>query len=271
MLGEFKTTNTYVLTHLIDFQDEMLGKVNAVDIAASAGQARCLEVALAHGHWRSYPKAMAAAVAGGYVECVMLLHGRGNTCVTECILATAAKLGHTACVQYVAPVLQDSSIDIEPCAQLHRSFSRQRGVPGVCDAMAEQGELVALQTLVRGGCAKYMDWRKRCGRPVEDDRGKPSGIQHPPSPFPPHGVPVSHNSIIHGRSRSYLITGRSRYVSFLVVVSSRTEGPWELNGWFKNTKRRDVNGWFENTNRQDLNGGFKNGGFKNTNCRDLNG
>ncbi len=145
----------------------MLSVVNAADIAASAGQAHCLEVALAHGHDASCPKAMEAAVAGGYVECVTLLCKRCHVTVTENTLTTAAKLGHVACVQYIVPVLQAYSIATMPGVgmpwrlrgQLQRNIRLRRGVPGVCDAMAEHGELIALQTLVLGGCAEHMDWR----------------------------------------------------------------------------------------------------------------
>jgi hypothetical protein len=148
-------------------QEEFFSGINAADVAASAGQARCLEVVLAYGHRTSYPKAMAAAAAGGYTECVTLLHERGNTHMAERILAKAAKRGHVACVQYIAPVLQayviatgpSARVLIRACRQPRRSIPCRTGVPGVCDAMAEQGNLIALQTLVLGGCAQYIDWK----------------------------------------------------------------------------------------------------------------
>jgi hypothetical protein len=148
-------------------QDETICIVDVAAIAATAGDPRCLEVALAHGHQASYPEAMAAAVAGGYVECVTLLREHGNTSVTADTLTTAAKRGHVECVQYIAPVLRESGMATGPNGRAirrrpqrgPRGSPRQSGVPRVCNAMAEQGELIALQTLVQGGCAKYMDWK----------------------------------------------------------------------------------------------------------------
>jgi hypothetical protein len=141
--------------------------VNAAHLAASAGQLACLHVALAHGHWGRDPDTLKAAGERGHLACVKLLCETCNLPVTEAVLASAAKHGHVACVAYLAPILAIIGDEVDKAyAQRPPGFGprpygsgARQWVGGVCDEMAYWGNLVALRTLVEGGCAEHMNGR----------------------------------------------------------------------------------------------------------------
>ncbi len=140
--------------------------VNSAHIAASAGEARCLEVALANGQPGGDADTLLAAIEGNHVSCVKLLCKTGKADVTLQTVISAAKHASVACIEYLAPLL-DSNMGAHghPCDRGFPSLcdpprSRTRArlrVAGVCDRLALQGDLTALRMMAQAGCDQYFD------------------------------------------------------------------------------------------------------------------
>ncbi len=74
-------------------------------LAAKAGQAECLRVALPYLHGRDEPAALKPVLQGGHLPCLQLLCEARDPLVAEDILVFAAEHAQSACVAYLAPLL----------------------------------------------------------------------------------------------------------------------------------------------------------------------
>jgi hypothetical protein len=138
-------------------QGDLRDTVNAAHIAASLGEPRCLELALAYGHWGRGPETVCAASARGNLRCVKLLCEQANAIVTKDAFAAAVKNGHVACTRYLAPLVRMlyRALLCSDSKGLVPTFSA-RCVNSVCREVIGQGDLTAVETLAHAGCGKYM-------------------------------------------------------------------------------------------------------------------
>ncbi len=159
-------------------------QVKSAPKVISCGESDCGEsgacgFVLVCGHRGSHPTVachawMVDAIRAGDLPTLKSLYKEGHGPAAEYTLIAAAEHGQVACVQYLTGRLQFFDDFSSERGRRLAAFGpppfgvdKRQWVHGVCDHLAERGNLMALQTLVWGG---YY-------RPQNAVRGRERGLQ----------------------------------------------------------------------------------------------